>query len=109
MAQSNDVFDSNGRIHEDYVQNAFHSYLKSSLAQAKAERLVDVQMLSSAEGDLMVTGKSLYNLNHRNPPISTCIARSTDLNVGTTRPGSVSLLCCTSLYDEPTLGPTPAP
>ncbi|TFY74269.1 hypothetical protein EWM64_g9742 [Hericium alpestre] len=50
------VHNSDGRLTEDYVQNAFHGYLKSSLAQAKAERLVDVDMLSSAEGDLMITG-----------------------------------------------------
>ena len=57
---STDVFDADGRLSEVYVQEMFHSYLKSSLAQAKAEHLVDVQMLSSAEGDLMITGK----LNH---------------------------------------------
>ncbi|KZV66185.1 hypothetical protein PENSPDRAFT_667891 [Peniophora sp. CONT] len=54
-----DVFDANGRLSEAYVQEMFHSYLKSSLAQAKAEHLVDVQMLSSAEGDLMITGPAL--------------------------------------------------
>lgn len=48
--------DEEGRLDEQYVQDAFHSYLKSSLAQAKAERLLDVQVLSSAEGDLMITG-----------------------------------------------------
>jgi hypothetical protein len=45
-------------LDEQYVQDAFHSYLKSSLAQAKAERLLDVEVLSSAEGDLMITGMS---------------------------------------------------
>ena len=44
------------RLDEQYVQDAFHSFLKSSLAQAKAERLLDVKVLSSAEADLMVTG-----------------------------------------------------
>ena len=47
-----------GPLGEEYVQDAFHSYLKSSLAQAKAERLLDVEVLSSAEGDLMITGMS---------------------------------------------------
>jgi hypothetical protein len=50
--------DEEGRLDEQYVQDAFHSYLKSSLAQAKAERLLDVEILSSAEGDLMITGAS---------------------------------------------------
>lgn len=44
---------------EEYVQNCFHSYLKSALTQAKVERLLDNEMLSSAEGDLMITGASL--------------------------------------------------
>jgi hypothetical protein len=43
-------------LDEQYVQDAFHSYLKSSLAQAKAERLLDAELLSSAEGDLMIAG-----------------------------------------------------
>ena len=55
-----DVRDADGRLSEAYVQEMFHSYLKSSLAQAKAEHLVDVQMLSSAEGDLMITGKGSF-------------------------------------------------
>ncbi|KAN0132421.1 hypothetical protein V8E53_009847 [Lactarius tabidus] len=42
-------------LNEQYVQDAFHTHLKSSLAQAKAERLLDVEPLSSAEGDLMIT------------------------------------------------------
>ncbi|KAN0130527.1 hypothetical protein V8E53_011613 [Lactarius tabidus] len=41
-------------LDEQYVQDAFHSYLESSLAQAKAERLLDAELLSSAEGDLMI-------------------------------------------------------
>ena len=48
--------DEEGRLDEHYVQDAFHSYLKISLAQAKAERLLDVTVLSSAEEDLMITG-----------------------------------------------------
>lgn len=48
--------DEEGRLDEQYVQDAFHTFLKSSLAQAKAERLLDVAILSSAEEDLMITG-----------------------------------------------------
>ncbi|KAJ3501981.1 hypothetical protein NLJ89_g9092 [Agrocybe chaxingu] len=49
----------NGQLSEQYIQDAFHSYLKSSLTQAKAERLIDVDVLASAEGDLMITGPAL--------------------------------------------------
>lgn len=48
--------DQEGRLDEQYVQDAFHSFLKSSLAHAKAERLLDVNVLSSAEADLMIAG-----------------------------------------------------
>lgn len=44
------------RLLEEFVQDCFHSYLKSSLTQAKVERLVDTELLSSAEADLMITG-----------------------------------------------------
>ncbi|KAJ6497063.1 hypothetical protein C8R47DRAFT_1113697 [Mycena vitilis] len=47
------------QLSESYIQDAFHSYLKSSLTQAKAERLLDADILSSAEGDLMITGPAL--------------------------------------------------
>ncbi|KAI0245802.1 hypothetical protein BJV78DRAFT_1260209 [Lactifluus subvellereus] len=53
------LVDNQGRLDEYYVQDAFHAYLKSSLAQAKAERLLDVQVLSGAESDLMITGPAL--------------------------------------------------
>jgi len=43
-------------LSENIVQDSFHSYLKSSLAQAKVEKLIDVDLLASAEGDLMITG-----------------------------------------------------
>jgi hypothetical protein len=43
-------------LSEQYIQDCFHSYLKSSLTQAKAERLLDAELLSSAEADLMITG-----------------------------------------------------
>lgn len=44
------------RLSEEYVQDCFHSYLKSSLTQAKVERLLGTEILSSAEADLMITG-----------------------------------------------------
>ncbi|KAH8112605.1 hypothetical protein DFH11DRAFT_1728392 [Phellopilus nigrolimitatus] len=47
------------RLSEAQVSDAFHSYLKSSLTQAKAERLLDTDLLSSAEADLMITGPAL--------------------------------------------------
>ncbi|KAF9037651.1 hypothetical protein BJ165DRAFT_1532303 [Panaeolus papilionaceus] len=51
----------NGHItlSEEFIQDSFHSYLKSSLAQAKVERLLDADVLASAEGDLMITGPAL--------------------------------------------------
>lgn len=45
-----------GTLSEVYIQDCFHSYLRSSLAQAKAERLLPVDVLASAESDLMITG-----------------------------------------------------
>ncbi|KAF7330522.1 hypothetical protein MVEN_02491800 [Mycena venus] len=50
---------TDSQLSESYIQDAFHSYLKSSLTQAKAERLLDADVLSSAEGDLMITGPAL--------------------------------------------------
>ncbi|KIY50185.1 hypothetical protein FISHEDRAFT_39601 [Fistulina hepatica ATCC 64428] len=51
---------SNTTLSDEIIQNAFHSYLKSSLTQAQAERLIDAQMLSSAKNDtLMIIGPSL--------------------------------------------------
>uniref|UniRef100_A0A8H7Y1L1 Uncharacterized protein n=1 Tax=Psilocybe cubensis TaxID=181762 RepID=A0A8H7Y1L1_PSICU len=47
---------TSSQLSEEYIQDSFHSYLKSSLSQAKAERLLDVDVLASAEGDLMITG-----------------------------------------------------
>ncbi|XP_006459680.1 hypothetical protein AGABI2DRAFT_184273 [Agaricus bisporus var. bisporus H97] len=46
-------------LSEQTVQDAFHSYLRSSLTHAKMERLLDADVLSSAEGDLMITGPAL--------------------------------------------------
>jgi hypothetical protein len=55
-AQMSAPVDSNRPLSEKYIQDCFHSYLRSSLTQAKAERILDVDVLSSAEGDLMITG-----------------------------------------------------
>ncbi|TFK16940.1 hypothetical protein FA15DRAFT_676442 [Coprinopsis marcescibilis] len=56
---SSSTSSSTGQLSEDFIQNSFHSYLKSSLTQAKSERLLDEDLLSSAEGDLMITGPAL--------------------------------------------------
>ncbi|TBU25053.1 hypothetical protein BD311DRAFT_528547 [Dichomitus squalens] len=46
-------------LSEDFVQECFHSYLKSSLSHAKVEGLLDENALASAEADLMITGPAL--------------------------------------------------
>ncbi|KAI5997040.1 hypothetical protein EDD15DRAFT_2364494 [Pisolithus albus] len=43
-------------LSETDVQDSFHSYLKSSLMQAKIEHLLEPEILASAEADLMITG-----------------------------------------------------
>ncbi|KAH8092629.1 hypothetical protein BXZ70DRAFT_449224 [Cristinia sonorae] len=54
------TYDSSpNQLSEEYIQDCFHSYLKSSLTQAKAERLLDTDVLASAEADLMITGPAL--------------------------------------------------
>ena len=75
-----------GPLDEEYVQDAFHSYLKSSLAQAKAERLLEVEVLSSAEGDLMITGT--FHIHSTVLSFSSC-----------TRTRIVPLLCSATLHD----------
>ncbi|KAF8699467.1 hypothetical protein AX14_000927 [Amanita brunnescens Koide BX004] len=50
---------TSSHLDEQLIQDSFHSYLRSSLAQAKAERLLDEDVLSSAQGDLMITGPAL--------------------------------------------------
>ncbi|KAF7294784.1 hypothetical protein MIND_01016100 [Mycena indigotica] len=50
---------SSSALSESYVSDAFHRYLKSSLSQAKAEHLLDPDILAGAEGDLMITGPAL--------------------------------------------------
>ncbi|KAI1782904.1 hypothetical protein LXA43DRAFT_1137104 [Ganoderma leucocontextum] len=44
---------------EEFIQECFHSYLKSSLTHAKVEGLLDESALASAEADLMITGPAL--------------------------------------------------
>ncbi|KAF5317758.1 hypothetical protein D9619_012560 [Psilocybe cf. subviscida] len=44
---------------EKYIQDCFHVYLKNSLRHAKVERLLDDDVLASAEGDLMITAPAL--------------------------------------------------
>ncbi|KAI0707673.1 hypothetical protein C8Q76DRAFT_128200 [Earliella scabrosa] len=44
---------------EEFVQECFHSYLKSSLTHAKVEGLLDEDTLASAAADLMITGPAL--------------------------------------------------
>lgn len=90
--------DEEGRLDEHYVQDAFHSYLKSSLAQARAERLLDVNMLSSAEGDLMITGT---------PPLAPKCSKITihDPPI-VTRTRIVPLFRCTTLNHPPTFSPS---
>ena len=54
------------RLSEEFVQDCFHSYLKSSLTQARSERLIDNELLISAEEDLMITGRSTHSFCNRN-------------------------------------------
>ena len=44
-------------LSEQQVSDGFHSFLANALAQAKAEKLLDVETLSSAEADLMICGE----------------------------------------------------
>jgi hypothetical protein len=48
------------KLDEEYVQNSFHTYLKSSLTQAKVEKLIEDQVLASAEADLMISGAQQF-------------------------------------------------
>jgi hypothetical protein len=57
MSSSND-----NHLDEQFVQEAFHSYLKSSLAQAKTKGIIDADLLSSAEADIMIAGTSAHIL-----------------------------------------------
>lgn len=44
-------------LSEDQVIDGFHQFLQMALAQARAEKLLDVETLASAEADLMISGK----------------------------------------------------
>ena len=46
------------QLSDQQVIDSFHALLQTSLAQAKAERLLDSDILSSAEADLMICGAS---------------------------------------------------
>jgi hypothetical protein len=50
------AIDEQSQISEHDAIDAFHSFLKNSLAQARAEKLLDDDTLSSAEADLMISG-----------------------------------------------------
>lgn len=79
-------------LSEEYVQDCFHSYLKSSLAQVKAEGLLDITVLSSAESDLMITGTHLFHHNHSSWIIFERLWRI--------RPRSMSLFRCFAICDR---------
>ena len=49
---------TNGDTPLDEVQDSFYIFLQASLDQARAEGLLDVEVLSSAEGDLIIKGVS---------------------------------------------------
>ncbi|KAI0819296.1 hypothetical protein BC628DRAFT_1423939 [Trametes gibbosa] len=59
MPTVNAVDSGEPSLSEEYIQECFHAYLKSSLAHAKVEGLLDPDTLSSAEADLMITGPAL--------------------------------------------------
>ncbi|CAE6476905.1 unnamed protein product [Rhizoctonia solani] len=51
--------DDNQRLNEEQVMNGFHAFLISALRHAKVERLLDDELLASAEADLMICGPAL--------------------------------------------------
>ncbi|KAF5359808.1 hypothetical protein D9756_003630 [Leucocoprinus leucothites] len=85
-------------LSEHAVQDAFHSYLKSSLTQAKLEKLLDVDLLSSAEGDLMITGPALClyfaALRCTTDPPSVPLPRSTKSSTSRSEPIDLSYENC---------------
>ena len=93
--------DEEGRLDEQYVQDAFHTFLKSSLAQAKAERLLDVKVLSSAEEDLMITGASFLYPNVQNLRLMT--------HWMVTRARIMSLFRSTTLHHRSSFSPSSPP
>lgn len=60
MSSSTHIHPYSQQLSEQFIQDSFHSYLKSSLTQAKAERLLDADVLASAESDLMITGTFIF-------------------------------------------------
>jgi hypothetical protein len=54
------VMDDNQQLNEEQVMNGFHAFLISALRHAKVERLLDDELLASAEADLMICGKLNY-------------------------------------------------
>ena len=76
-------------LDEQYVQDAFHTFLQASPAH-----LLDVEVLSSAEGDLMIKGVSL--------PFVLLIV------LNRTRARAVPLLGSTALHDQPPLDSSPS-
>ena len=85
-------------LSEEYVQNCFHSYLKSALTQAKVERLLDNEVLASAESDLMITG-----------PLLTILCYPGGSLLSYNRPCVMLVLCSTSLDYRATLGTLATP
>ena len=82
---------TSSQLSEQYIQDCFHSYLKSSLTQAKSERLLDVDVLASAESDLMIKG--VFHLG----------LRDVHLELEFSRTCAMSILCSFAKYDKPTL------
>lgn len=54
--------DDNQVLSEEQVMNGFHAFLVSALRHAKVERLLDDELLASAEADLMICGKFIGHL-----------------------------------------------
>ena len=86
------------KLTEEYVQDSFHSYLKSSLTHAKVERLLEPEVLASAEGDLMITGMEEI------PKIvlTFCLTYARD----DFRSSTLSLFCRPALHHLPTISTT---
>jgi hypothetical protein len=84
------------RLSEGFVQDCFHSYLKSSLTQAKVERLVNAELLSSAEAYLMITGTFIH------------VRRIVALNGSmlSTRSCTVLVFCSSKMHDQPAICPS---
>ncbi|CAE6527031.1 unnamed protein product [Rhizoctonia solani] len=51
--------DDSQQLNEEQVMNGFHAFLVSALRHAKVERLLDDDLLASAEADLMICGPAL--------------------------------------------------